>query len=97
MTNDPKALIERARDLVVRKGEMSIELWNDKAQCTLAPILHALESSLSENAAMRERLEKADRALQFANQHMRQSLSLSQGERWDKLLAEAWREAAEKT
>jgi hypothetical protein len=45
MTTPIDDLIKDARSLVGRKGEMSVELWNDKAQCLLAPIADALDAA----------------------------------------------------
>lgn len=36
-------IVARARNLVERKGEMTVELWNDKAQCLMAPMAAEIE------------------------------------------------------
>lgn len=32
--------------LIISKGDMSVELWNDKAQCLLGPIANSLDKLL---------------------------------------------------
>jgi len=59
------SLTDRAKYLVERKGEMSVELWNDRAQCTLAPMMH-------ENAKLQARiavLEKVMEAAEIVTEH----------------------------
>lgn len=51
------AALEKADYLVSHKGEMTIELWNDRAQCVLAP----LASEVRDLEARIRALEEATR------------------------------------
>ncbi len=42
MSYESLDLLEKASYLVSNKGDMSVELWNDRAQCVLSPILAKL-------------------------------------------------------
>jgi len=58
------SLQDKAKFLVERKGEMSVELWNDRAQCVLAPMLQEI-------TRLKDRNEKLERVREAA-----ESLSL---------------------
>lgn len=60
----PNEPLDRADYLITYKGEMSVELWNDRAQCVLAPIVAKIRALEASNAELGKQLTNTNRGLE---------------------------------